>query len=55
MTYIRKRKAAQPLGFLWGANGHTLYLGDWPNDFYDPERQEEPCTFCASRGLKHGW
>ncbi len=41
------------VGVLSGANGHLLYLSDWPNQMISQELEAEICSFCASRGLKH--
>ena len=50
-----KAKKSYWIGMLSGANGHALFLSGWPNAWMDPERKEDNCTFCVSRGLTHGW
>jgi hypothetical protein len=55
MKIHTKKQPGYQIGILWNANGHTLFLNNWPEEILDPERLEEPCSFCTTRGLKHGW
>jgi hypothetical protein len=55
MTTTLRRLKGLCIGALSGANGHAIFLRNWPEELLTPEAKEEPCTFCASRGLRHGW
>jgi len=55
MTTQLRRFTGYCIGALSGANGHALFIHRWPEEFLTAEAKEEPCTFCASRGLRHGW
>jgi len=55
MSQTLRRITGYCIGAISGANGHAFFVRHWPGELLDPEAKEEPCAFCAARGLRHGW